>query len=288
MSTPLGWNELAELGGHRSWNAEGPRHGQRLRWEGTASGRLGDLWSAPTTQYYRRREEALLAAAWGPLGGKRVLKLDLWNEAFNTRILHWMAGQGAEVFAFDLSQTVTAQARRNGGCHAGCQRVACADIREFPFRDQSFDCLYTMGTIEHICEYRQSLREIRRVLRPGGKAVVGVPYRWDPFLRPLLVTVLELLDRYPYAPEKSFSAGELRRDLEGAGLRVLQRTGILALPGILRLADLYFHRRGSRLDALTAALSVPFERCERRFQLARNLGYLMAMVVERPLQDPTG
>jgi SAM-dependent methyltransferase len=288
MSTPLGWSELAELGSHRQWSANGARHGQRLRWEDTASGHLGDLWSAPTTQYYRRSEEALITTALGPLAGKRVLKLDLWNEAFNTRILHWMAAQGAEVFAFDLSHTVTAQARRNGACQAGCQRVACADIREFPFPDQSFDCLYAMGTIEHIPEYRQSLREVYRVLRPSGKAVVGVPNRWDPFLRPLLVALLELFDRYPYAPEKSFSARELRQDLEGAGLRVLLRSGILALPGILRLADLYCHRRSRRFDQLMAALSAPFERCERRFQVARNRGYLLAMVVERPPVDPSG
>ena len=76
---------------------------------------------------------------------------------------------------------------------------------------------------------------MRRVLRAGGKAVVGVPYRWDPFLRPLLVVLLELLGKYPYAPERSFGARELRQ-IEGAGLQVLERTGILALPGVLRLA----------------------------------------------------
>jgi SAM-dependent methyltransferase len=266
--------------------SEGPRERQRLRWERTASGRLGDLWSAPTTQYYRRSEIALASRAFGDLAGKRVLKLDLWNEAFNTRILHWMSQQGAEVYAFDLSQTVAMQARRNGASHRGCQRVACADIREFPFRDESFDCLYTMGTIEHIPEYRQSMREIRRVLRKGGTAVVGVPFRWDPFLRPVLVNVLEALDSYPYAPEKSFGPSELRRDLEESGLEVTQRTGILALPGILRLADLYLHNRRSSLSRLTGALSMPFEFFESHFEVARSLGYLMAMVVRRPQDDP--
>jgi SAM-dependent methyltransferase len=269
------------------WGADGLRRGQRLIWERTANA-LSDLWAAPTTQYYRRSEVALIQRAFGPLAGKRVLKLDLWNEAFNTRILHWMAEQGAEVFAFDLSHTVASRARRQAKGHAGCERVACADIREFPFRDASFDYLYTMGTIEHIREYRQSLGEVRRVLREGGKAVVGVPYRWDPFLRPLLVVLLELLGKYPYAPERSFGARELRRDLEGAGLQVLERTGILALPGVLRLADLYLHTHGLRLDRLTGALSRPFEYCERRFPTIQNLGYLMAIVVQRPLGDRAG
>jgi len=40
------------------------------------------------------------------------------------------------------------------------------------------------------------------------------------------------------SPEKSFSYGELRRVVEICGLRVRHRTGILAFPGILRMAEL--------------------------------------------------
>ena len=47
-------------------------------------------------------EIALLSRCLGDLAGRRVLKLDLWNEAFNTRILHWMAAQGAETYGLDV------------------------------------------------------------------------------------------------------------------------------------------------------------------------------------------
>jgi SAM-dependent methyltransferase len=257
------------------------RRRERLRWESTAEQFL-DLWSAPTTQYYRRSEVALIQRAFGPLSGRRVLKLDLWNEAFNTRILDWVADAGAEVVGFDVSPTVTAVARRQCARRGRVLRAACADIREFPFADRSFDFVYTMGTIEHIPEYRQCLREVRRVLRDGGRAVIGVPYKWNPFLRPALVGVLDLLGRYPYAPEKSFGARELHRDIEGAGLEVMERTGILALPGALRMLDLFLHTRGLPFGGLTSALSAPFEYCERRFQAAAKTGYLMAMVARRP------
>jgi len=254
------------------------RRALRRQWERTAAS-VGDLWGAPSTGYYRRREMELIASTLGPLAGKRVLKLDLWNEAFNTRIGHWMEEQGAHLVAFDHSSTVAARARRQS---RGARRMLCADIRDIPFADRSFDCVYTMGTIEHIREYRHTLREIRRVLRVGGKAVVGVPFRWDPFLRPAVVTLLEWMGKYPYAPEKSFGPTELRRDLEGAGLRVLARTGILALPGQLRLLDVWCHTRGVPLAPLWRALIAPFEYLETRSRAARNLGYLMAMVVERP------
>ena len=260
------------------------RLSERLRWEAAAQG-FSDLWNAPTTQYYRRMEAALIRRAFGPLQGKRVLKLDLWNEAFNTRILEWVAQEGAEVVGFDASQVVTARARRQAALRGQNLKVACADIREVPFADRSFDCVYTMGTIEHIPEYVECLREVRRVLRDGGRAVIGVPYKCDPFLRPLLVHVLELLGRYPYTPEKSFGARELQRDIESAGLEVLERTGILALPGALRMLDLFFLKHGVPLGGLTSAMSAPFEYCESRFPAAAKAGYLMAMVARRPRED---
>ena len=72
-------------------------------------------------------------------------------------------------------------------------RAAVADVRRLPFRDGSFDAVYSMGTIEHFRDPETALREMHRVLRPGGRAVVGVPNRWDPFLRPLLAAVLQAL-----------------------------------------------------------------------------------------------
>jgi SAM-dependent methyltransferase len=255
------------------------RREQRLAWERIAAS-VSDFYDAPTTQQYRRCEIALLERSFGPLAGRRLLKLDLWNEAHNTRIAHWMADQGAEVFAFDVSRLVTSRARHNSNGLAA--RMLCADIREFPFADASFDCVYTMGTIEHIDEYRQSLSEIRRVLKPGGRAVVGVPHRFNLFLRPLMVDLLTRLGLYLYAPEKSFSAGELRRDLERAGLRVTGRSGILTLPGLMRMADLFFYTRGSRLHRLTGALAAPFAFLETRYAWPGRFGYLMSMTVERP------
>jgi SAM-dependent methyltransferase len=260
------------------------RHLERLHWESTAEQFL-DLWNAPTTQYYRRMEVALIQRAFGPLGGKRVLKLDLWNEAFNTRILDWVADAGAEVVGFDVSPVVTATARRQCAGRGRALRAVCADIREFPFADRSFDFVYTMGTIEHIPEYEQCLREIRRVLRVGGKAVIGVPYKWNLFLRPLMVGVLEALRWYPYAPEKSFGVQELHREIEGAGLEVVERTGILALPGALRMLDLFLHKHGMPFGGLMSALSAPFEYFETRFPAAAKTGYLMAMVARRPAGD---
>ena len=257
------------------------RRRQTLNWDSIARS-MPDFFDAPSTRYYRRCEIALIRREIGDLRGLDVLKLDLWNEAINTRILFWMRAQGARTIGLDLSYEVARRARRRspGGRPLPLAR---ADIRELPFADDRFDFVYTMGTIEHIDEYRQAIAEVRRVLRPGGRAIIGVPHRWDPFLRPLLVALLDRFGRYAYSPEKSFGFGELRRDAESAGLHVERRAGILVLPGLLRMADLFAHtRRHQRLRRLTGGLIRPFQRAELSWGWGRRLGYLVAVVAEKP------
>ncbi len=263
------------------------RQRQRTHWERLAGGMV-DLYPAPSTQYYRRCEIALIQRHIGSLRGKRVLKLDLWNEAFNTRILSWMRSQGAETFGIDVSAVITSTAKRRSVEEAtGPVCLAQADIRYLPFASDSFDFLYTMGTIEHIDEYPDAVAEIARVLRPGGKAIIGVPHRWNIFLRPLLVKVLDRFDKYPYSPEKSFSAGELRRVLEAGGLRVRARSGVLSIPGLLRMAELFCFRRGIPLYRLTPLLLWPFDFLETRYRWPGYFGYLIAMVGEKITSAPS-
>jgi len=193
-----------------------------------------------------------------------------------------MRSRGAEVVGLDLSRVVAERARRNALAEGGPLALLRADIRELPFAADSFDVVYTMGTIEHIDEYPESLREIHRVLRPGGRAIVGVPHKWNVFLRPLMVWILDAFGQYLYAPEKSFSAGELRRDLESAGLRPLERTGILSLPGYLRMADLFFYTRGIPLYRLSPLFLAPFQYLETRWRWPGRFGYLLTWIATKP------
>ena len=258
------------------------RTSQSLNWDAVADG-MPDFYAAPSTQYYRACEIELLNREVGSLAGKKILKLDLWNEAINTRILAWMKSQGADVYGMDLSHVVTTRAKNTSRSEGADLSLARADIREVPFRSSSFDLVYTMGTIEHIPEYAQALAEINRVLKPGGRAIIGVPYKWDIFLRPLLVMALESIGKYPYAPEKSFSARALKREVEASGLVVRKRTGILIIPGILRMADLFLHTRKVPLARMTTPLMKFFEFVETRFAwVPGRIGYLITMVADKP------
>ena len=115
-----------------------------------------------------------------------------------------------------------------------------------------------MGTIEHFDETERAVHEMARVLKPGGRAIVGVPNRHDPFLRPLLATVLQAIGLYGYGYEKSYSRRALRQMLEKAGLTVVEETAILFIPGWLRMLDLACHSWFRPLAAVTGILVRPF------------------------------
>ncbi len=60
-------------------------------------------------------------------------------------------------------------------------RVALADATGLPFRDCTFDRVTMLDVVEHLypVQLGQTLREVRRVLKPGGYAVIHtVPNRW--------------------------------------------------------------------------------------------------------------
>ena len=259
----------------------GARQLERERWDEVARS-MPDMYPARSTQYYRSCEIALIRRSVGPLRGKRVLKLDLWNEAVNTRILQWMRSQGAEAFGLDISTITTSRARQNCLGSGDRLHLVQSDIRGIPFATGSFDFVYTMGTIEHIEEYQQAVDEIERVLKPGGVAIVGVPHKWNVFLRPLLVAALDLFGKYPYAPEKSFSAADLRRVVETSGLRVERRRGILTIPGIVRMMDVFLYHKHADLSRLFAPVVRPFEYVETRWEWPGFFGYLVAVVGRKP------
>ena len=161
-------------------------------WAGVGE-RFPDLAGAASTRYYSDNERRLFSEHFPALKGLRILKTDLWDEAKNTRILAWAHRQGARVFGVDISAPIVRLARAAfdtaGGSSCPLQS-AVGDVRDLPFGDDSFDAIYSMGTIEHFDETVRAVEEMARVLKPGGRAIVGVPNRHDPFLRPLMATVV--------------------------------------------------------------------------------------------------
>jgi len=252
--------------------------------------RFPDLGGAASTRYYADNEQRLFTEHFPPLEGLRMLKTDLWDEAKNTRILAWASRQGAYAYGIDISEPTVIQARAAFDTGPGarhCLQGAVADVRALPFRDASFDAIYSMGTIEHFDETERAVEEMARVLKPGGRAIVGVPNRYDPFLRPLIVAALQALGLYAYGHEKSYSRRALREMLERAGFTVVAETAILFIPGWLRMLDLACHAWCRPLAGVTGALVWPFVFLDRHVPAVRRHGYLLATVAMKP-EGPRG
>lgn len=66
--------------------------------------------------------------------------------------------------------------------------------RDLPFEDESFDIVVCNHVLEHLHQPEALIQEARRVLRPGGLLLVGVPMVWW-WTRWLRIHVLPLLVR---------------------------------------------------------------------------------------------
>lgn len=55
------------------------------------------------------------------------------------------------------------------------------DATRLPFADNSMDCVYSFGVLHHIPEIDRVVREIHRVLKPGGRVMIALYYKWSAF-----------------------------------------------------------------------------------------------------------
>jgi malonyl-CoA O-methyltransferase len=113
-------------------------------------------------------EEPHVKDALGGVRGLSVLDLGCGTG----RHASWLAAAGANVTALDFSEGMLDQARRKS--EASQIRFVIHNIAEtLPFAEHSFDLVVSGLVLEHIHDIRHYFSEIRRVARPGGRAVIS-------------------------------------------------------------------------------------------------------------------
>jgi SAM-dependent methyltransferase len=87
------------------------------------------------------------------------------------------AKAGADYTGVDLTDAAIDLARRRFELFdlAGTFKVADAERLDFP--DDSFDVVYSHGVLHHTPDTAGAIREVHRVLKPGGKAMVMLYHR---------------------------------------------------------------------------------------------------------------
>ena len=113
----------------------------------------------------------------GDLRGKSLL--DLGCGAGETSV--YFALMGAKVVGNDISGGVLGLGRRLAQKNASSVDFLQADAGKLPYKDNSFDIIFGNGVLHHV-DLQAAAKEIRRVLKPGGKAIFIEPLPYNPLI----------------------------------------------------------------------------------------------------------
>jgi ubiquinone/menaquinone biosynthesis C-methylase UbiE len=138
-----------------------------------------------------------------PQPGERVLEVGPGTGYYSLPVAGWIA-PGGRLDIFDLQQEMLDHTMRRAQAD-GIENVhpTQGDARSLPYPGDSFDRAFLVTVLGEIPDQLQALSELRRVLKPGGRLVVGELFG-DPHW---------------------VSPGALRRRAEEAGLRFELSTG---------------------------------------------------------------
>jgi SAM-dependent methyltransferase len=204
----------------RWWDADADDY---LAEHGADIGELDFVWCP---EGLREQDARLL----GDVAGARVLEVG----AGSAPCSRWLLRAGAWPVALDLSARMLRHAADLGRSTRAAVPLVQADAAALPFRDGAFDLACSaFGAVPFVAEPRQVMREVARVLRPGGRWVFAVnhPMRWmfsdDPGPDGLVVQQ-SYFDRTPYVEvddrgratyvEHHRTLGDRIRDVVAAGL----------------------------------------------------------------------
>ncbi|HEX3552515.1 MAG TPA: methyltransferase domain-containing protein [Thermoanaerobaculia bacterium] len=184
---------------------------------------------------YLTRKEADMAfqrRAWtifewlGPTDGQTILDCGC-GRGFYLKMLRHLGT--ARLFGIDLELPYLRKARRNTA-ELPAMLVSNASIYDLPFPDETFDAVLLSEILEHVDRDVDALGEVRRVLKPGGIALVTVPHAdypfwWDPINKTLETLFGTHIARGPLAGIWAFhvrlyTPEELRRAVLAAGFQI--------------------------------------------------------------------
>ncbi len=114
-------------------------------------------------------ETALAFELFKPEAGERVLDAGCGTGNFSLKL----ARRGCEVVGIDISGPMLELARKKVSQTNLSVDFYRQDLLDLDFVGESFDSAFSMATFEFIKDYEKAFQEIRRVVKPGGRILIG-------------------------------------------------------------------------------------------------------------------
>jgi ubiquinone/menaquinone biosynthesis C-methylase UbiE len=108
-----------------------------------------------------------------------------------------LARRGLQMTAVDLTRAALEVARERNDRLQLPIRFLLANAETLPFADHTFDAVYSFGVLHHTPDMPTAVREVHRVLRPGGRAWIMLYARYS------LVNAIHVLFNLPFESPKS-------------------------------------------------------------------------------------
>jgi SAM-dependent methyltransferase len=117
----------------------------------------------------------LIRAVAGPLQGKSAIDCGCGAGEY----VRALAALGVDAWGIEYNAEKIGEAQRLGELPEG--RVAVGDIEAIEFADERFDIALVNEVLEHVPRDDRGIREVHRILKPGGVALIFSPNRLYPF-----------------------------------------------------------------------------------------------------------
>lgn len=183
---------------------------------------------------YKKSEYIRLIKEWGGgLAGKRVLKTDLYEEAFGgDGFLGWLSSQKALAYGADVSVVVTQTAAKRLNVKYP-QHLFCSvsDARRLAFANEAFDIVVSGSTLDNMPRegVLTALKELRRVIKPGSPLILTLDNGHNP-LYVLGYWLEKVLKTQGYYQAGCFTVPQIKDLARQAGFRVQEIRSIVHLP----------------------------------------------------------
>lgn len=145
-------------------------------------------------------------------------------------ILDVGCGQKPYQYLFSFNKYIGMDVKQSGHNHTNENIEVYYDGNKFPLENNSFDSVISNEVFEHVFNPQEHLSEIYRVLKPGGKVLMTVPFLWDEHEQP-----------YDFARYSSFG---LKHLFENNGFKIIeQKKSIPDIRVIFQIINIYLYKK---------------------------------------------